>query len=982
MKKTVSLLFWMTLGLSAFSQGISTQGKEFWLSFLQNGYYERVEQGGIEGVINQMIFSARETCHVTITNPNYPNWSEDFDVQAGVTTTRSIPDQYCYHLNEDNETVVNKGLRIVATDTISVYCANIANYSFDASFVLPIESLGNDYIIQCGEQSALTTVTDFKLLNQTSSFLIVAIEDNTVIDITPSTSTLGGHAAGETFQVTLNAGQTYQVRSNNTAEASGRDLSGSRVTTEECKKIAVFNGNTITRVPIDMPGDSGFEHIFEQALPIWSWGKKFVVTQSLNRDRDFVKIVSSADENHVRINGTQTYTLNANESAAFSITSSVPSCFIETEKISAVYLYNTCKEDDANSNSHGDPSMVYISPVEQFVNEVTFATFTHEHANILEHYVNIVVGKDDVNQVYLDESLLPDTYFSPVNGNADYRFARIMLEHGTHHLTCANGFSAHVYGFGVSKGYAYMAGSSTFDLSTNLSINGEVVATGDMLDLCMGDEIAFEAEINFDSPEVIWDFGDGSTSNELSNHHIYTEDGLYQVSFVATSVDACHDPSSDQITFFLNIHPTVNEPHTQEICWNGTPGLYNDEENGFVIEYDSVGTYHDTVYSQTPYGCLITKTLTLSVFENNITTKLDTVFVCYEDEPYYVWHGEPYVSDTIATYIDYSEECPHTYLLPIRFKKKPETISVNGQMCVSFYWDITDSTYYTLGTHYGIVEDPLYDGCEQVYELTLTLMESTEGETMVVDTCDFFLWYDSVYTASDFYTVTIYDETGCAIDQHLQLRLKHTPEPSDIQPIGNSTAPFVIPATEFQINAYEFTVSDSNPQCEWDSVGWHFCKRETLGGPLVECDSEINWRKIEKGALHDTCKIYVLSHIEDTIWLRAFAYNGCELEGVPTDYWLLCSFYDLDEHEAEPFGFNVVPNPNKGQMELHFDQLNGPADIKIYDMHGNLIDQLRNDNDIEHSTLSYSMSLHSGGIYFFVATTKEGAIARKVVIQR
>ena len=66
-------------------------------------------------------------------------------------------------------------------------------------------------------------------------------------------------------------------------------------------------------------------------------------------------------------------------------------------------------------------------------------------------------------------------------------------------------------------------------------------------------------------------------------------------------------------------------------------------------------------------------------------------------------------------------------------------------------------------------------------------------------------------------------------------------------------------------------------------------------------------------------------------------------------------------------------------MTLGFEGLTGKVNIKVYDMQGALIDNFETIGE----TLSYSYQMKdiAGGIYFFVATSKEGTIAKKVVIQ-
>ena len=158
------------------AQDATTQGKEFWLSFISNGFRNHPNSGPWLRV--QLLVSARRSCEGTICNPN-TGWSQNFTVEANNIFSIDLDETQAYFESYEYEQVINKGLQITSTDTISVYCANIAAYSFDASYVLPTPGLSDDYIIQTYDQSAGS-------YDPTSAFVIVATEDNTIIDITPS----------------------------------------------------------------------------------------------------------------------------------------------------------------------------------------------------------------------------------------------------------------------------------------------------------------------------------------------------------------------------------------------------------------------------------------------------------------------------------------------------------------------------------------------------------------------------------------------------------------------------------------------------------------------------------------------------------------------------------------------------------------------------------------------------------------------------
>ena len=144
------LLFILILAApSAYAQNTSTQGKEFWLSFMQNGFRNHPDGYWIT---TQVMISAKRDCSGTVTNP-LTGWEQTFTARANNITTIDIPEAQGYHGESDYERVTQKAIKVVSTDTISVYCTNIAHVSFDASFVLPTESLGDEYIVQCYDQS-------------------------------------------------------------------------------------------------------------------------------------------------------------------------------------------------------------------------------------------------------------------------------------------------------------------------------------------------------------------------------------------------------------------------------------------------------------------------------------------------------------------------------------------------------------------------------------------------------------------------------------------------------------------------------------------------------------------------------------------------------------------------------------------------------------------------------------------------------------
>ena len=999
------------LALPTTAQNTSTQGKEFWLSFMQNGFRNH-PQG--YWITTQVLISAKRDCSGVVTNP-LTGWSETFNVRANNITTVDIPEAQGYHGESDYETVTHKAIKVTSTDTISVYCTNIAYVSFDASFVLPTESLGDEYIIQSYDQSTAGSMNDYVTTNETSAFLIVATEDNTSIEITPTCATLGGHQANQTYSITLNQGETYQVRS--TRSGYNRDLSGTHVVAADCKKIAVFNGNTLTCIPINM--GNGYDHIVEQAMPLRSWGKNFVVTNSLNRNRDFIKITSSANNNVITKNGNPLTTLQAYESYTFSMAEDEHSCFIAASQPCAVYLYNNSSYDQNPLGGLGDPTMVWIAPVEQRINDITFTTFNNSSINITVHSVNIIVNTEDINNVYIDGEQISPLLFTRVNGNNDYSFVRQNISHGVHQISCNHGFNAHVYGFGQAKGYAYLVGSNAKDLSTNLTINDIAVLAGEVYPYCIEEPVTFSADVNFQEYSILWNFGDGTTSTDNPTTHVYHDRRVYNAYlYVETDASGCLSGNSDTLNFYVDLtqhyvtenvetcagelysgygfnnilinndtilarlqdnpdnpvckdsllvyvtaRPKYHVPISDSRCWQGSPAIY--DGYGFSFEYDGPGTYERTLNLQTTQGCDSVVVLTLSVAD-----QINHSFSHYECSGSYVWDGRTYDHDGDYdwTYTS-SGGCDSIVTLHLTMGQI-QTIEFDTTLCGTFVWD--ESEYNTSGdyTHYYTA----MDGCDSIVTCHLDVGGNVEGTTTTIESCDEYEWKDSIYRETGIYTHVYSTPLGCDSTVYLDLTINLSPDPSDIFPVDpeNIYPHWVVTATEFQINSYEYQFWDNNNTCHWDSVSWEFVDPEILW--LLEPDSTTD-------PIGKKCKVYVLNYVADTIWLKATAYNLCNPQGVERRYWFVCSFYGIDEHDQKAFDLDVIPNPNSGNMHISLGEMEGRVDVAIYDMKGQNIDRF-SFTATPKSLFDYNLGSQKSGIYLFVFNYNGNIITKKIVITK
>ena len=388
------------------------------------------------------------------------------------------------------------------------------------------------------------------------------------------------------------------------------------------------------------------------------------------------------------------------------------------------------------------------------------------------------------------------------------------------------------------------------------------------------------------------------------------------------------------------------DPHIVKRCASHGPFYW--ETTGETFTEPNHYSRCDTVDG--PH-CPIIRSLELDIYENIIDTiTIDRSCDSYtwdDDEigAHYVFPLDLNNPRHIQThnYIGYHEGCncdnARTLVVDVWPSKELDTIIAEQYSCDKFYWDPEDKPY----------EDYTYNGVP-INDDTLRLSGTYSRKYFTSKVCDSIV--------------------------RVHIDMEYTPAPNSIQPkVWNTPAPhWVIPATEFQINTYHYKVVESNPNCSWTNVEW-------------TCEGADNWivKKEDENNAHPEkssfVSVTVLDKVTDTVWLTAHIRNRCN-DAIETKYFLVCSFYDIEDQYVSPIDFSVVPNPNNGQMTLNFENFSGNVNVKVYDMSGNLIDNFQTHKEIVANSMTYNMKRCAPGIYFFVANGKEGTIAKKVIISR
>lgn len=865
-------MIWVLPGMA---QTPTTQGTEFWVSYMRNGHRTS------DNDRLTLIVSGKHDCSGRVYNPN-TNWEMPFQVTASNVLILTIPDNQGY--NDQLEGVANKGLYVTSEDTISLYIGNEATNSYDAANVLPVAALGKDYTIQTNQ--SIGESSGHQGQNR-ASILVVATVDGTTVEITPSVLTHNNHPAGQPYTIQLNRGQSYHMMNYNQGSSNNHegDLSGSRVVANQ--PVAVFNGNCLTCIPGGL--SAGYDHVFDQAMPTDYWGRRFVVTSTdspsyMNLGDDLVKVTALNDETVVTRDGQTLFTLNAGESGTFSMDLTQEPCtYLESNLPVAVYLYQHSHGN--GSPAYGDPSMVWISPVEQTVYEVTFSTFQVQE--VQNHYVNIVCPTENVSDITFDGQSIA-LNFRQVPGAPEYSYLRYGVNHGVHTIRCqGGGFIAHVYGIGDAEGYAYSVGSSAKQLTKQLYVDG-VLASG-TYSACQKDTLNFKVETNYEFHHVRWIFGDGTETNagsEVSHAYPYAGDCPLK----AIVYQDQYDPF-DTISLMIQVHPIYRDEKSATTCADYYPFAGGN--------YAVPGDYLVQLYSI--YGC--DSIFELHVEQGNVIP-YDTVVIACES---FEWFGETYTSSNTYTHLvpDVTPEgCDSLYTLYLTIGHPPVHPERSFSSCNPYLWHgqyCRETRDYT--QQFETPEHCVYDS---VLHFTLLEKEVVELDTTV---CDRFEWHGRVYDTPGQYLDTAQDAELCKVEV-LRLTLELSPGFEYIE------GPTVIAmSTSFWPGCYEYTLDDT-VGLNTSSVHW-----ELIDNP--------GWLLYPHGG---SCELIATSQAE--VVLHAW-YDVETVCGKDVTLRLQCSGFGVEGQEADDL--KLYPNPARDELTVQGEEM---VKVLVFDMRGRLLKEI------------------------------------------
>lgn len=415
--------------------GATSSGTEFWVGFTPS-----------YGVTPLLFLtgSSATTGTVTVAGINY---SSAFTITPGTATTITLP---AGAVVNNNETVENLGVHVTANANISVYGLDYEPAGTDGYLGLPVAADGSDYLVLAYNSYPPGSAGSYR-----SQYLIVATQDNTTVNITPSPLDQGCSPV----KLTLNTGQSWRHRACGTVD---EDVTGTHITATA--PIAVFGGHECTNIP-----NSSYTYcnqIVEQMTPTTAWGRNFLTAPFAARTGgDQFRVLASADNTQVMVNGSLGATLAAG--TFYQTILATPSTIQANQPVLVAQYSNSASFD--NNKYNADSSEMLVPPMEQYLAGYIVSTPDSTTTDITTNFINVIAPNSALAGTTLDGAPIPAADFTAI-GSTGFSAAQEAVSSGSHTLGGPLPFGIFSYGYGSFDNYSYTGGFSVSPVALVTSV--------------------------------------------------------------------------------------------------------------------------------------------------------------------------------------------------------------------------------------------------------------------------------------------------------------------------------------------------------------------------------------------------------------------------------------------------------------------------------------------------------------------------------
>ena len=453
----LSLFFLFTV-LTVNGKELSTYGNDFYIGFLRQYF---------EDEIIQIRVHTFETSSVPFSISSKTGYTYIGTTSASSPATVTIPTSF--EVRDSGYEYRNLGLHITSlpTNPITVLVIGYIRHT-------TMTYVAHPYLEQ------LTTAYTYygvsgDTLHGTSQVLLISCRDNTTVTIMPSQnvslpqnpqlsdSRYLNIPAGDSHTVTLHEMQSLLINSQ-------FDLTGTKIVSNH--PLTVISGDECINVPSEY---HYCDAISTQIPPTVNWGNSFLLpplTSRTNGQR--YKIIASENNTIAEIkcgtNAKETVVLSNDGDIHQFDTNSNEYCTVLTSNPSYVAEYGFGHE--YLNDSYGDPLLMTIPPLDQYIHNVTFSSI----ATMPKNYFTILVPNDQYfNQTYLYNgfTFTPTwtTIYYPNGSIAGYGYSTQFGGGVTISHSNVNGqIAVIVYGFMRYGGYGYIAGMKLTPINSDVYV--------------------------------------------------------------------------------------------------------------------------------------------------------------------------------------------------------------------------------------------------------------------------------------------------------------------------------------------------------------------------------------------------------------------------------------------------------------------------------------------------------------------------------
>lgn len=677
------LLFLLLITTRVSAQDKSNRGKEFWLGYGYSWIFDNENPQNSQELV--LYISTDAPANVTVSVAN-TGWSQTLAIPANtVDASIKIPKTGANDARIFNEGLFNKAIHIVSDTPVVVYAHTFNAMISAATMLMPVETYGYKYYSLNYSQAQSGSSPPNPPASTTQNgpawyswFYVIATEDNTRIEITPSDTTRNGWLSTQTYTVNLNKGELYNVMGklgagNKDWEAS-KDMSGSKVLSipgadGNCHPITVFSGSSGIRL---CKGDGG-ENMQQQIFPTQAWGTRYLTYHTMNNTntdindpfKNFYRIAVDDPTTVVKRNGVPMSGLVNN--FYYEIMDSTGGDYIEADKPILVAQYtpgaNRCY---GNSQfAYGDPEMFYLSPLEQGKKDVLF--YATRSSFIDYNYLNLIVPTAGLTSLKLDGAAFIPANTKPHPNLAGYSVAvaRIPGAAAQHRLTCDSVFTGTMYGLGYFESYGYNIGTFINNLNSYIKIQNTLNTNGQIDTFtCPKTPVRLFAKLAYPATSITWKFSQvpginpnaditianpvpvGTEVINARTYYVYTiaqdftfaTPGTYKIpiAYSAAVIQNCNQTEKAELTVLVKSGPVADFTISNQLCLSDTVrftgttgnsgGLFN--YNNYLWTFDDATT-QNTINAKKRYASTGAHPVRYQVFADNgcvgDTTKIITI---------------------------------------------------------------------------------------------------------------------------------------------------------------------------------------------------------------------------------------------------------------------------------------------------------------------------------------------------------------------